>query len=162
MITQAVTIRLQGLLFLLGMLFIASAQADIDTPLPGTVTRQTPHPFEVLASRVEQAIGNHKMGLVAQASASRGAASRGVSIPGNLVLMVFRNDYAVRMLDASVAAGIEAPLRLYLTENGDGTSNLTYRLPSAVFAPYGNQELDRMAAELDQIFEAIVLEASRP
>ena len=35
--------------------------------------------------------------------------------------MVFRNDYAVRMLQASVPAGIEAPLRLYVTENADGT-----------------------------------------
>ncbi len=161
MITSSMTIRLRGLLLALGMLFIATTQADIDTPVPGTVTLQTPYSFDVLATRVEQAIANHKMGLVAQASASRGAAARGVSIPGNLVLMVFRNDYAVRMLDANVAAGIEAPLRLYLTENGDGTSNLTYRLPSATFAPYGNRDLDAMATELDEIFNAIVGDATR-
>lgn len=50
------------------------------------------------------------LGLVAQASASRGAAARGVKIRGNLVLMVFRNDYAVRMLAASVP---EASRRRY-------------------------------------------------
>ncbi|WP_260292595.1 DUF302 domain-containing protein [Sedimenticola hydrogenitrophicus] len=161
MTTQSTNIRLHGLLLALGMLFISATRADIDTPLPGTVTLQTSYPFDVLATRVEQAVSNHKMGLVAQASASRGAASRGVSIPGNLVLMVFRNDYAVRMLNASVAAGFEAPLRLYLTENGDGTSNLTYRLPSAIFAPYGNRDLDAMATELDEIFNAIVGDATR-
>jgi uncharacterized protein (DUF302 family) len=100
------------------------------------------------------------MGLVAQASASRGAAARGVKIPGNAVLMVFRNDYAVRMLEASVPAGIEAPLRLYVTENPDGTASITYRLPSAVFAPYGSGELDRMAKELDVIFRSIVRDAA--
>ena len=101
------------------------------------------------------------MGLVAQASASRGAASRGISIPGNSVLMIFRNDYAVRMLEASVAAGFEAPLRIYLTENTDGKAVITYRLPSAVFGPYNNPDLDEMALELDSIFEKIIKDATR-
>ena len=36
-----------------------------------------------------------------------------------MVLMVFRNDYAVRMLEANVEAGIEAPLaRFPLREHG--------------------------------------------
>lgn len=63
------------------------------------------------------------------------------------------------MLRASVPAGIEAPLRIYLTEQADGTSRLTYRKPSAVFKPYGSAELDEMAAELDVIFEKIVRDA---
>ena len=50
--------------------------------------------------------------------------------------MVFRPDYAVRMLKASEAAGIEAPLRLYLTERPDGRARLTYRLPSHIFGVY--------------------------
>ena len=100
------------------------------------------------------------MGLVAQASASRGAASRGVKIPGNAVLEVFRNDYAVRMLEASVPAGIEAPLRIYVIENTDKTATMIYRRPSAVFAPYGSDKLDAMARELDPIFEKIVRDAA--
>ncbi len=89
-----------------------------------------------------------------------GAASRGVTIPGNLVVGVFRNDYAVRMLEASVPAGIEAPLRFYVTENPDGTASLTYREPTAVFAPYGVSELDAMAAELDPIWQRIAEQAT--
>lgn len=131
-----------------------------DSPYEGTNIVKTKHGFDALVTRVEKAVADNKMGMVAQASASRGAASRGVKIPGNIVLMVFRNDYAVRMLQASVPAGIEAPLRLYVTENADGTASLTYRLPSAVFAPYGNRELDAMAKELDPIFQNIVRDAA--
>jgi uncharacterized protein (DUF302 family) len=76
--------------------------------------------------------------------------------------MVFRNDCAVRMLAASVPAGIEAPLRIYVTENADGRASLTYRTPSSVFAPYGSAELDAMARELDPIFESIVQDAAGP
>ncbi len=138
-----------------------AAAADKAEVPPGTVIIKTTHGFDALAGRVERAIADNKMGLVAQASASRGAAARRVKIPGNLVLMVFRNDYAVRMLSASVPAGIEAPLRLYLTENPDGTASLTYRTPSAVFAPYGSKALDDMAKELDSIFKNIVRDASK-
>jgi uncharacterized protein (DUF302 family) len=120
----------------------------------------TPHKFDVLLERVERAVERQGLGVVAKASASRGAAARGVRIPGNAVVMVFRNDYAVRMLEASVAAGIEAPLRLYLTENGDGSATLSYRLPSAVFRPYRHAELDRLAAELDVLFERIARDAA--
>jgi uncharacterized protein (DUF302 family) len=149
--------------FLLGALLLAGPQvwaADGSaSPHAGTFVIKTPHAFDTLVARLERAISDNRMGLVAQASASRGAAARGVKIPGNAVLMVFRNDFAVRMLAASVPAGIEAPLRLYVTENNDGTASLTYRIPSAVFAPYGSPELDSMAKELDGIFDKIVRDA---
>lgn len=128
--------------------------------VPGTRTLHSRFGFDALVARTEAAIDRQKMGLVAKASASQGAAGRGIRIPGNAVLMAFRNDYAVRMLEASVPAGIEAPLRLYVTENADGTADLTYRTPSVVFAPYGNVKLDAMARELDPIFESIARDAA--
>lgn len=135
------------------------AHADNAAPYPGRVTTKSAFGFGETISRLEQSIEKNKMGLVAKASASAGAAGRGVKIAGNAVLMVFRNDYAVRMLAASVPAGIEAPLRLYVTENADGKADVTYRAPSAVFAPYGNAQLDAMARELDPVFDKIVREA---
>jgi len=138
------------------------ASADNGYPYPGTSVLATPHGFEALSQKLERAIEANGMGLVSQASASAGASRRGVEIPGNAVFGVFRNDFAVRMLKASVEAGIEAPLRFYLTENADGTASLIYRTPSAVFRPYGSPELDVMAAELDAIFAAIAAQATAP
>lgn len=146
--------------WLIASMLAGVVAADIGQPLPGTVSVKTAHRFEALLARLEAAIERHKMGLVAQASASRGAAARGVKIPGNAVLMVFRNDYAVRMLEASVAAGIEAPLRIYVTEESDGAASITYREPSAVFAPYRSRALDEMAKELDVVFQNIVRDAA--
>jgi len=150
------------LLFPLFLFALAPIVAFAQTApvLPGTHTVATPHGFDALAARLEKAIAANKMGLVAQASASRGAAARGVKIRGNLVLMVFRNDYAVRMLAASVPAGIEAPLRIYVTEDMDGKTSVSWRAPSAVFAPYGSAELSAMARELDPVFEKIVRDAA--
>jgi uncharacterized protein (DUF302 family) len=154
------TVRRSLLPVLLLTFTAGGAGAQSAAPLPGTHTAVSPYGFDALATRLEKAIETNQMGLVAQASASRGAAARGVKIRGNLVLMVFRNDYAVRMLAASVPAGIEAPLRLHLTEGANGRASVTWRDPSAVFAPYGSAELDAMARELDPVFEKIVRDAT--
>jgi uncharacterized protein (DUF302 family) len=116
-------------------------------------------PFPKVATALEQAVTDHKMALVCHANAQRGAAGRGVSIKGNQVLMVFRNDFAVRLLAADPAAGFEAPIRIYLYENADGTATLSYVPPSVVFAGYRNAEVQKIAAELDPIFKAIVDQA---
>ena len=47
-----------------------------------------------------------------------------------------------------------------MTENPDGSTTLTYRKPSAVFAPYGSADLERMARELDPILDKIVKDAA--
>ncbi|MBI5162778.1 MAG: DUF302 domain-containing protein [Magnetospirillum sp.] len=138
-----------------------TSQAEQTAPPAGRVVIPSAKSFDKLVAALDEAVAANGMGVVACASASQGAAARGIRIPGNAVVMVFRNDYAVRMLAASVPAGIEAPLRYYVTENAGGTSTLTYRKPSAVFAPYRNVELDQMAAELDPIFENIAQGAVR-
>lgn len=120
------------------------------------------HTFADLVKRLEDAVKKNKMGVVNAASASDGAKAQGFTIPGNRVVGVFRNDFARRMLTSSVAAGIEAPVRFYVTENADGKATLSYRTPSAVFAPYvtrKTRDLAAMAKELDAIFAQIALDA---
>jgi uncharacterized protein (DUF302 family) len=137
---------------LLGLALPAEAAA------PTTVA--TPLGFDDLITRVETAAKANGLIVVGEASASRAAAARGIKIPGNAVIELFNNDYAVRMLAASRPAGIEAPIRLYLTENDDGSTMLSYRRPSAVFAPYHVRALDRLAKELDGVFAKVVASAT--
>jgi uncharacterized protein (DUF302 family) len=138
---------------------IGGARADNGFPYPGTVVKTSGKSFANLFAALEKAVEGNNMGVVGRASASMGASRRGIKIPGNAVVGVYRNDFAVRMLAASVPAGIEAPLRFYITENAAGGANLSYRRPSAVFAPYGSAELDAMARELDVIFAKIAAQA---
>jgi uncharacterized protein (DUF302 family) len=121
-----------------------------------TETVATGYSFEALQDQLTKAVEANKMAVVTKACASCGAARRGVTIPGNIVFGVYRNDFAVRMLEASIPAGIEAPIRFYITENADDTASLTYQMPSAVFAPYGSADLDAMAEEMDPIWQQIV------
>ena len=151
--------------FVLAILLVtmvpAAPNADNPTPFPGTVVVKTSHSYGTLVEKLVSAIGAHKMGVVARASATSGAKKLGITISGNQVVMVYHPKFAVRMLKAFVPAGIEAPIRYYITENADGTATLTYRKPSSVFAPYENSELDAMAIELDEIFARIAADATK-
>jgi uncharacterized protein (DUF302 family) len=131
----------------------------------GWVVRTTAHSYPDLVARLEKAIAANKMGQVNAASASDGARAQGFTIPGNRVVGVFRNDFARRMLAASVQAGIEAPVRFYVTEGSDQRATLSYRTPGAVFAPYldrAGPDLKAVATELDAIFARIFEDATAP
>ncbi|MDR9440331.1 MAG: DUF302 domain-containing protein, partial [Halomonas sp.] len=91
------------------------------------------------------------------------AANRGVTIPGNRVVGVFRNDFAVRILRLSVPAMIEAPMRFYVTENDDGSATLAWKTPTHLLSPYmdaAGEELETVARELDTLFAAIAKRAT--
>ena len=143
------------------LLLVTSAGAENPIPYAGTRIIKTGHSYQDLVGRLDAAVKANKMGLVTRASATVGAKKMlDKTIPGNMVVGVYRPDFAVRMLEASVAAGIEAPLRFYITEQADGTATLTYREPTAVFAPYEVPALDAMARELDAIFAKIAADAT--
>ncbi|MDF1721474.1 MAG: DUF302 domain-containing protein [Minwuia sp.] len=146
-----------ALMIVIVMGAVGTARAD---GLPGSTTVKTDMGFGALVESLDRAVEAEGFFVVTRASASVGASRRGVTIPGNMVVGVYRNDYAVRMLEASVPSGIEAPPRFYITANADGTASLTWRAPSAIFAPYdGGEALTEMAAELDVVWAAIAQRA---
>jgi uncharacterized protein (DUF302 family) len=142
--------------------FFANAQSV--SQRDGWVVLPTAHSFKELIAHTRSAIKQAPIAIVSQASASSGAKNQGFEILGNRVIGVYRNDYARRMLAASVPAGIEAPIRLYLTENLDKTATLSYKTPTTVFAPYmseGGHDLETLAKELDDILQNIAQTATK-
>ena len=151
----------------IGLLILMAGPVFAGTlaPRDGWRVLPTHYSFPDLVKRLEDSVKANKMGLVTAASASDGAAGQGIKIPGNRIVGVYRNDFARRMLKASLAAGIEAPIRYYVTENDDGTATLSYKLPSTVFAPYfaeGGGDLHQLASELDSLFAKMADEAVKP
>jgi uncharacterized protein (DUF302 family) len=155
----------RALLLALGLILINPAlpRAEI-SEREGWVVLPTQHSYQELIARVEQAANANQIGVVTRASATVGAKEvLNKEIPGNMVIGLYHPRFAVPMLEASVAAGIEAPIRVYLTENEDGTATLSYKKPSFVFAPYmeeGSDGLDNLAAELDELFQAVAEQAA--
>jgi len=130
----------------------------------GWVVTDTTKTYVELISALKSAVKANGMGVVTQAGPTKAAAGRGITIPGNRIIGVFNNDFAVKVLETSTAAMIEAPIRFYITENTDGTATLSYKTPSHVFAPYlpeGGDRLKTLAADLDTRFATIAATASQ-
>jgi uncharacterized protein (DUF302 family) len=147
-----------GVMVVLGVAVVARLVGSPATAAAQTdrVTVVSKAPFAQVAAALERAIGDERMALVCHANAQGGAAARGVTIKGNQVLMVFRNDLAVRLLAADPRAGFEAPIRIYVYETAGGGAVISYVPPSVVFAPYRHPDVQALARELDTIFKAIV------
>ncbi|MCK0120512.1 DUF302 domain-containing protein [Loktanella sp. F6476L] len=143
-------------------LWSASAMAQSVTSRDGWVVMDSDKPFDVLLSDLREAVSANQMAVVTQAGPTGAAANRGITIPNNRVVGVFNNLFAVRILNLSTPAMIEAPIRFYLTETEDGAAALSYKTPSFVFAPYvddADPDLLAAATELDAIFLAIATAA---
>ncbi|MEM6373268.1 MAG: DUF302 domain-containing protein [Pseudomonadota bacterium] len=140
-----------------------AAQAEM-APREGWSVTETPKSYAALIDAVKTAAKANKMGVVTQAGPTGAAKARGITIPGNRVIGLFNNAYAVDILNLSTPAMIEAPIRMYVTENADGTATLSYKTPTTVFTPYmdaAGPELATLAAELDTIFAAISAAATQ-
>lgn len=143
-------------LFVLLSLPSMSVAGSVD-PRSGWEVRPTSKTFQKLLSDLTDAVKANGMVVVTQAGPTGAAAARGITIPGNRVVGVYNNDFAVRMLEHSVPAMIEAPIRFYVTEEPDGTATLSWKTPSFVFAPYAQEApgITPIAAELDARFLTI-------
>lgn len=143
---------------LLAIFMVLAGSAQALGPREGWVILHSEKSFAELVEAVSATVDAAPIRIVTQASASAGAKMQGIAIPGNRVFGLYDNGYARRMLAASIAAGIEAPIRLYATENDDGSATLSYKTPSHVFAPYfdeGGDALRELAAELDGVFDRV-------
>lgn len=144
---------------------VASSAPAQTAPREGWQVVETGMTHAALLERLLEAVPEEGLAVVTQAGPTEAARARGVEIPGNRVVGVFNNEYAVRVLGLSTAAMIEAPIRFYVTEDADGVATLSWKKPSFVFAPYvdeGGPALAEVGLDLDGRFEAIAARAVGP
>jgi uncharacterized protein (DUF302 family) len=66
---------------------------------------------------------------------------------------------ASKMTRHQLSAGLYAPIRVLLREDGDGVVAFEYDRPASVFGQFGDDEVDAVAQQLDRNLQA-VLEAA--
>lgn len=142
------------------LLFVCTAaRAENATPYSGTRILETGKPFLPYVDALKKSIRDNKMVLIGLACATCGAKAIGEAVAGNRVFLFFNPHYAVRMLRASEAAGIEAPIRIYVTETSEAKARVTYRLPSHTFGAYEVEALETLGTDLDKAVEKILADA---
>jgi len=107
------------------------------------------------AEKLSATIAAYPMGLVAHINGQANCAKKGVTVPADQILEVFRPDYAVKVWAAEKSAGFDIPLRIHLYE-ANGRTWVAHRPASTVFQPYANPALDALGGELDAIFNQLL------
>ena len=97
--------------------------------------------------RLMKGIAAAPLALVSHINGQANAAKRGLCVPADQILEVFRPDFAVRVWAANKSAGIDIPLRIHVYDAG-GTTVVAHRPPSEIFSVYSNPALDEVAADL--------------
>ena len=67
---------------------------------------------------------------------------------------------AERMTRHVLAAGLYAPLRVFLYEDASGRAIFEYDLPSSLFGQFGDERVTQVGQELDAELEAVLQAAS--
>lgn len=107
------------------------------------------------AQKLIAAVAAYPMGLTAHINGQDNCARKGMDVPADQILEVFRPDYAAKVWAAEKTAGIDIPLRIHLYAQ-DGRTWIAHRTASETFRPYANPGLDALGAELDAIFRQIL------
>lgn len=151
----------------------AAAQAQIPiVATPDTTVFQSGKPFSDYLKKVRRQIDLARMVTFAVTCPTCGARSLGVTIPEARVIIFFNRFFAARVHSANMAAGLEAPIRLYIYADADGEAVVHYKKPSVIFGayatierdPFGNvieSDLHVVGRQLDEAVENILTKAQR-
>jgi uncharacterized protein (DUF302 family) len=69
--------------------------------------------------------------------------------------------FAIEMTRHAIGASLYAPLRVLIYEADDGKTCIEYDKPASLFGQFGDEQVGRMAATLDQKLEDLAATATR-
>jgi uncharacterized protein (DUF302 family) len=110
---------------------------------------------DTAAAKLTEAAQAVPMGVLAHLNGQANCARKGIAVPADQVLEIFRPDFAIRVWQAHKPAGIDIPLRIHLYDAG-GKTVVNYRTAAEVFAPYSSPALDAIAGDIDPIIARIL------
>jgi len=110
---------------------------------------------DTAAAKLTEAAQAVPMGVLAHLNGQANCAKKGITVPADQILEIFRPDFAIRVWQAHKPAGIDIPLRIHLYDAG-GKTVVAYRTAGEVFAPYSSPALDTIAGDIDPIFTRIL------
>ncbi|MGB3290416.1 MAG: DUF302 domain-containing protein [Burkholderiaceae bacterium] len=104
---------------------MVAVQAPAASAAEGWKVIDTRQSYSELLEHLKEAVSESDLQVVFDVGPTEAAARRGIDIPGNRVIGVFNNEFAVDILNLNVPAMIEAPIRFYVTEGEHGQATLS-------------------------------------
>lgn len=145
--------KIKFLLLALGLavtgIFAGSASAqDV------RVTVESTRSYEQTIDKLKAAVGQGGMMVMAQVDQGNMLSMAGLKLKATLFLV---GDPTVgkQLFEQNHGVGLYVPLRVFVTEDKDGKTYVSYDKPSSVLRQFNSPEIDKIAAMLDQKLQGL-------
>jgi uncharacterized protein (DUF302 family) len=143
--------------------------ADVQAAFERRLGKFEPEVYQALAeggdpqaARVQIAVMAGPSGFMLFSTSDHGTLLRIVGQERKAVQYVIGNPlFAVEMTRHAIGAALYVPLRVLIYEADDGETCIEYDRPSSLFGQFGDEQVDRVAAALDQKLEDLAATATR-
>lgn len=136
------------------LLLLAGAFALPASAQNARITVDSQKSFDQTISQLKSVVGQGGMMVMAQVDQGNMLSMTGLKLKATLFL-VGNPTVGKKILEQDHSAGLYIPLRVYVFEDKDGKTHLSYDKPSSLLSPLGNAEIDKTAAMLDEKLQGL-------
>jgi uncharacterized protein (DUF302 family) len=143
------------LLSALALLIFAAALAAPAAAQTGRVSVPSQHPFDQTVGALKSAVGQGGMMVMATVDQGNMLSMTGLRLKATLFL-VGNPTVGKKLFEQDRAVGLYVPLRVFVYEDKDAKTYVSYDKPSELLGQLNNQEIDQTARMLDQKLDSLV------
>lgn len=143
------TIVVFTLMFALAALAVPAAAQNARVAVPSHKN------FDQTVSQLKSAVGQGGMMIMATVDQGNMLSMTGLKLKANLFL-VGNPTVGKKVFEQNHGAGLYLPLRVFVYEDKDGKTYVSYDKPTSLLTQFGNQEINQTAAMLDQKLDGLV------
>lgn len=139
----------------LALMFAVAALAGPAAAQSARVTVASHSNFDQTVGHLKAAVGQGGMMIMATVDQGNMLSMTGLKLKATLFL-VGNPTVGKKVFEQNHGAGLYMPLRVYVYQDKDGTSYVSYDKPSSLLAQFDNQEINQTAAMLDHKLDGLV------
>ena len=143
------------LLSVVALLTVAAAFTIPASAQSGRVAVASQHSFDQTVSALKSAVGQGGMMVMATVDQGNMLSMTGLQLKATLFL-IGNPTVGKKLFEQNHAVGLYVPLRVFVYEDKDGKTYVSYDKPSELLAPLNNQEINQTAQMLDHKLESLV------
>lgn len=143
------------LLSVVALLIVAAALVAPASAQTGRVSVPSQHSFDQTAGAFKSAVGQGGMMVMASVDQGNMLSMTGLRLKATLFL-IGNPAVGKKLFEQDHAVGLYVPVRVFVYEDKDGKTYVTYDKPSELLAPLHNQEIDQTAQMLDHKLDSLV------
>jgi uncharacterized protein (DUF302 family) len=118
------------------------------------VTVESTHTYEQTVDKLKEAVGHGGMMVMAEVDQGHMLSMTGLNLKATLFL-VGNPTVGKKLFDQNHGVGLYVPLRVFVYEDKDGKTFVSYDKPSSLLQQFNDKQIDMVASMLDQKIQGL-------